>query len=90
MDLITVDVTAVQQGEARPGAFVEILGDQLTLDDDVEKLLPGVTHAHSVAGEVMRVLSHLAVSHGDFFYSSRTGDVQRLQDNVLFSARVTI
>jgi alanine racemase len=33
MDLITVDVTAVQQGEARPGAFVEILGDQLTLDD---------------------------------------------------------
>jgi alanine racemase len=33
MDLITVDVTSVSQGEARPGAFVEILGDQVTPDN---------------------------------------------------------
>jgi len=32
MDLITVDVTAAPQGEARTGAFVEILGDQFTPD----------------------------------------------------------
>ena len=33
MDLITVDVTTAPAGDARPGAFVEILGDRFTPDD---------------------------------------------------------
>lgn len=33
MDLITVDVTAVPQDAARPGGFVEILGEQFTPND---------------------------------------------------------
>lgn len=33
MDLITVDVTAAPVNEARPGAFVELLGDRFTPDD---------------------------------------------------------
>ena len=33
MDLITVDVSAAPPAEARPGAFVEVLGDRFTPDD---------------------------------------------------------
>jgi alanine racemase len=33
MDLITVDVTNAPPGDAVPGAFVELLGDQVTADD---------------------------------------------------------
>lgn len=33
MDLITVDVTNAAPADARPGNFVEILGEQVTPDD---------------------------------------------------------
>lgn len=49
MDLVTIDVTDVPEGECQPGATVEVLGPHLTADDLAE-------HARTNAYEVMTAL----------------------------------
>jgi len=49
MDLVTIDVTDVPEGQSQPGAMVEVLGPHLTTDDLAD-------HARTNAYEVMTAL----------------------------------